>query len=237
MSGLFFSASPSMVRLLRGRSSEVERQLPKLNVAGSIPAGRSSVCLISDQPVSCILRSRFGGAAGLALRRRLRSCGTLGGVQSALRPSRRSVDVGATARSPTPGPPVDTLIPQARWWRSARQGSKGCASGGVNERRPSCGRLTPVQDLKSELAYLALCCRWSRRWRREAKSVHFSDPFVNLSLVIAVSLDLLYNVLSISVFIKLPKQRLQLICSLFCKDNASVRCWVSPICGVRAGIF
>jgi hypothetical protein len=30
-----------MVRPQRGRSSEVERQLPKLNVAGSIPAGRS----------------------------------------------------------------------------------------------------------------------------------------------------------------------------------------------------
>ena len=38
---LSLSPRPAREADLRGRSSEVERQLPKLNVGGSIPPGRS----------------------------------------------------------------------------------------------------------------------------------------------------------------------------------------------------
>ena len=41
--------------LIRGRSSVVERQLPKLNVVGSIPIARSKN-LLERQPVTMVYR-------------------------------------------------------------------------------------------------------------------------------------------------------------------------------------
>ena len=67
----------------RGRSSEVERQLPKLNVAGSIPAARSSVnpnsladgAIVQVIAASIALMMRVSSPSGLALDRTPSSTG------------------------------------------------------------------------------------------------------------------------------------------------------------------
>jgi hypothetical protein len=67
-------------------------------------------------------------AAGLALRRRLQSGGTLGGVQfrgEAVAPKRPCLNEAVDTASL--GPPFGASIPLARWWRSACQGLGGAA--------------------------------------------------------------------------------------------------------------